>query len=282
MVTGNRYPATELKGFIPLEMTSTLKFFLVSLLVSVSFIASAQNIPPRPNPPRLVNDFAGVLSPAEVQQLEQQLVAYDDSTSNQIAIVTVKTLDDYPIEEYALKILREWGVGNKKTNNGIVILAAIEDRKIRIEVGYGLEGAIPDITANHIIQNDIAPNFRSGDYYEGLSKAAASIIKAAAGEYKAPEGYRKKGGKSGIPIGLIIFVIVMIIIFSGRNRGGGGGFMSRRGSGWLGPFILGNMIGRSSGGGWGGGGGGWSGGGGGGFGGFGGGSGGGGGASGSW
>jgi uncharacterized protein len=271
------------------DMALRLKTFIASVLVLVSFFASAQNIPARPNPPRLVNDFAGVLSPAEVQQLEQQLVAYDDSTSNQIAIVTVKTLNDYPVEDYALKILRDWGVGNKKTNNGVVILAAIDDRKAYIAVGYGLEGAIPDITANHIYQNDIVPNFRSGDYYEGLSKAANSIIKAAAGEYKAPEGYRnRKGSKGGIPIGLIIFAIIMVAIFAGRGGGGGGGFMSRRGSGWLGPFILGNMIGRSSsgwgsgGGSWGGGGGGWSGGGGGGFGGFGGGSGGGGGAGGSW
>lgn len=265
-------------------MTVKLKGLLTSLLLFVSFLASAQNIPARPSPPRLVNDFAGVLSPAEEQQLEQQLVAYDDSTSNQIAIVLVKTLDEYPIEEYALKILRDWGVGNKKTNNGIVILAAIEDRAVRIEVGYGLEGAIPDITARHIIQDDIAPNFRSGDYVDGLSKAAGSIIKAAAGEYKAPADYRKKkGGGRAFPIGFLVFIVVMIVLFSGRNRGGGGGFMSRRGSGWLGPLILGSMIGRGSGGSsWGGGGGGgWSGGGGG-FGGFGGGGGGGGGASGSW
>ena len=258
------------------------KIVLASALVLWSLISTAQNIPQRPNPPRLVNDLAGVLSPDEERRLEQQLVAYDDSTSNQIAIVTVKTLNDYPIEEYALKILRDWGVGNKNTNNGIVILAAIDDRKLRIEVGYGLEGAIPDITANHIIQQDLAPNFRSGDYYQGFSQAASSIIKAAAGEYKAPQNYRKsKGGK--FPFGAIVFIILLIIIFAGRNRGGGGGFMSRRGSGWLGPFILGSMLGRgSSGGGWGGGGGGgWSGGGGG-FGGFGGGSGGGGGASGSW
>jgi uncharacterized protein len=271
-------------GIISIEMTGKLRFLLVPVLLCVSLVTSAQNIPARPNPPKLVNDFAGVLSPGEVQQLEQQLVAYDDSTSNQIAIVLVKSLNDYPIEEYALKLFREWGVGNKKTNNGVVIVAAIDDRKIRIEVGYGLEGAIPDITANHIIQNDIAPNFRGGDYFEGLSKAAGSIIKAAAGEYKAPAGYRKKkGGGSAFPFGFIIFIIVMVIIFGGRNRGGGGGFMSRRGSGWLGPLIIGSMLGRSSGGsGWGGGGGGWSGGGGGGFGGFGGGSSGGGGASGSW
>jgi uncharacterized protein len=266
-------------------MIKRLKLLLVPALCFISFLTSAQEIPARPNPPRLVNDFAGVLSPDEEQRLERQLVAYDDSTSNQVAVVLVKTLNDYPIEEYALKILRTWGIGNAKTNNGVLILAAIEDRKIRIEVGYGLEGAIPDITANHIIEYDIKPDFRSGDYYDGLSKAANSIIKAAAGEYKAPANYRKKKGSSGFPIGLILFIIILVVIFGGRNRGGGGGMMSRRGSGWLGPFILGNMLGRSSGGfgggDWSGGGGGWSGGGGG-FGGFGGGSGGGGGASGSW
>lgn len=269
-------------------MTNRLRLILTSVSLFVSFLTSAQNIPSRPNPPRLVNDLAGVLTPDEEQRLEAQLVAYDDSTSNQVAIVLLNTLDDYPIEEYALKLFRDWGIGNKNTNNGVLILAAIQDRKIRIEVGYGLEGAIPDITANHIIQGDIAPNFRSGDYYQGLSKAANSIIKAAAGEYKAPANYRKKkGGGSSVPFGILAFIIIMIVIFGGRNRGGGGGFMSRRGAGWLGPFILGSMIGRGSGGsswggggGWSGGGGGWSGGGG--FGGFGGGSSGGGGASGSW
>jgi uncharacterized protein len=270
-------------GFIPLAM-SKLKILLASVLLFVSFLTVAQNIPARPSPPRLVNDFAGVLSPQEEQQLERELVAYDDSTSNQIAIVLINTLEDYPIEEYALKLFREWGVGNKNNNNGIVILAAIKDRKIKIEVGYGLEGAIPDITAGHIIDQDIKPNFRSEDYYQGLSQAAHSLIKAAAGEYKAPANYRKKkGGGSVLPFGFLVFIIILIAIFGGRGgRGGGGGYMSRRGSGWLGPFILGNMLGGSGSSGWGGGGGGWSGGGGGGFGGFGGGSSGGGGASGSW
>lgn len=253
------------------------------VLILSSFGVLAQDIPAKPNPPKLVNDLAGVMSPEEVSRLEQMLVAYDDTTSSQIAVVTVKTLDGYPIEEYALKILREWGIGHKATNNGILILAAIEDRKIRIEVGYGLEGAIPDIIANQIIENDIRPNFRSGDYYEGFAAAASSIIKAAAGEYKA-EPRKKSAARKGAPIGIIIFIIIMVIVFSSRGGGSGnGGYMSRRGyrGGWLGPFILGSMLGgsRGGGGGWSGGGGGF---GGGGFGGFGGGSGGGGGASGSW
>jgi len=240
-------------------------------------------IPPKPNPQRLVNDFAGILTPEQKETLESKLVAYDDSTSNQVAIVTVKTTGDYDIEEVALGILRKWGVGGSK-NNGIVILVAVDDHKIWISTGYGLEGAVPDITAKQIIDNDMTPNFRAQNYYRGFDAATSSIIKAAAGEYKAPEGYAQRGrGSGGGGIGkIIVGIIVLFIILSmfGGSGRGGGGYVSRRGSGWLGPFILGNMLGRSSGGGWSGGGGGWSGGGG--FGGFGGGSGGGGGAGGSW
>jgi uncharacterized protein len=266
-------------------MKLKLKFILSCLLVLATITAWSQNIPSKPNPPKLVNDYAGVLTPDEEQRLERQLVSVDDSTSNQIAIVLVKTLDGYPKEEYANKLFRSWGIGNKSTNNGVLILAAIDDRQIWIEVGYGLEGAIPDITANHIYEDEIKPNFRSGDYYEGLQAAANSLVKAAAGEYKTPRKRKSEGsGKSAM--GFIVFAIIMIIVFaSRRGGGGGGGFMSRRGyrGGWLGPFIIGSMLGRGSSGGssWGGGGGGWSGGGGG-FGGFGGGSSGGGGAGGSW
>lgn len=252
-----------------------IKVFFVASLLLVFSVIHAQQIPARPSPPKLVNDFADVLSSEEEQQLERKLVAYDDSTSNQVAIVTIKTLDGYPIEEYALAILRQWQVGNKQTNNGVVILAVIDDRQVRIETGYGLEGAIPDITASQIIRNDMAPSFRNNSYYEGFNKAVESIILAAAGEYKAPEGYNKKTGKRpGLPA--IIIIIIIIIVLSKINRGGGGGFMSRRGYRGIGPVFF---PGGFGGGGFGGGGGGF---GGGGFGGFGGGSGGGGGASGSW
>jgi len=112
------------------------------LLLLLPVTLPAQDIVPRPNPPRLVNDLANVLSPEEEAALEQKLVAYDDSTSNQVAVLLISTLNDYPIEEYALKLYREWGIGNKTTNNGVLIIAAIDDRKLRIETGYGLEGAI--------------------------------------------------------------------------------------------------------------------------------------------
>lgn len=265
------------------------KFALIIclLLSACAFAQIDKVVPPRPNPPRLVNDYAHKLTPEQVQALEQKLVAYDDSTSNQIAVVILPTITndgvEYPIEDVGLKVLREWGVGSKKNNNGVVIVVALAEHKIRIEIGYGLEGAIPDMIAQSIIDNDMRPNFKNEDYYRGLDNATNSLIKAAEGEYKAPEGYNKRGSK-GIGFGKIIFIIIIIIIalgiFGGKG-GGGGGYMSRRGSGWLGPFILGEMLGSAGrgGGGWSGGGGGF---GGGGFGGFGGGGGGGGGASGGW
>jgi uncharacterized protein len=251
-----------------------LLLFLSLIVWSVCATAQIEKVvPDRPSPARLVNDFTNTLTAEQKVALEEKLVAYDDSTSNQVALVIVATTGDYPIEDVALRILRDWGVGNKGTNNGIVILVAKDDRKIRIEMGYGLEGAIPDMTAASIIDNEITPEFKQGNYYRGLDEGVNAIMKAAAGEYKAPSGYGSKK-KKGSSIGTIIFIIIILIILFSRNSGGSGGYVSRRGyRGWWLP---------TTGGGWsGGGGGGWSGGGGG-FGGFGGGSGGGGGASGSW
>lgn len=257
---------------------------LYILLFLFSFGVSAQKLPPRPVPPRLVNDLAHVLSPQQSQILESRLVALDDSTSNQIAIVTIPSLDGYDVSDYANKLFRNWAIGTKKNNNGILILVAVAERRVRIEVGYGLEGAIPDITAKNIIDNDLTPNFREGNYYRGFDEAITSLGQAAAGEYK--EQRVRSNDKDGEGSIITFFVILMIVIFILGSRGGGGGrgggMMSRRGSGWLTPFILGNILGGGfRGGGYGGGGGGF-GGGGGGFGGFGGGSSGGGGASGGW
>lgn len=253
--------------------------FILSLLTVQ--LLSAQNILPKPNPPRLVNDAAGVLSKEQVEILEQKLVALDDSTSNQVAVVLIRSLEDYPIEEYANKLFREWGIGNKKTNNGVLLIAAIDDRKVRIEVGYGLEGAIPDIVANNIIRYELGPAFKEGNYYRGIDRATDAIAKAAVGEYKVKRNKIKGEEGGGKFIFIIILVIIFIIIGSIRKGGGGGGMISRRGYGDIAEAVFWSSI---LGGGRRGGGGGWGGGGfgGGGFGGFGGGSSGGGGASGGW
>ena len=191
--------------------------FISFFLLSVCAIAQIDKvIPNRPNPPKLVNDFTGTLTPDQIHALENKLVAYDDSTSSQIAVVIIPTTAENSIEEVALEILRRWGVGSKSNNNGVVLLVAKDDHKIRIEVGYGLEGAIPDLTARTIIDVDLTPNFKEGNFYRGLDEATDDLIKAAAGEYKAPAGYRSKG--KGIGIGTIIFLLILIFGILGNSK----------------------------------------------------------------
>ena len=258
------------------------KFLLYLLLIGTFQCAqqvTAQNIPARPTPPKLVNDFTNTLAVNEVASLEAQLVALDDSSSNQIAVVIVPTLDDYPIEEYAHKLFRTWGIGNKNKNNGILLLIALNDKKIRIEVGKGLEGAIPDVTADRIIRNELAPYFKQQRFYDGIDHTIRILSLAAVGEYKEARAKQRPSNGMGAfaAIGLVILVIIIIVIVSNMS-GGGGGFMSRRGyrgfDGGLPPiwFGGGGFGGGSSGGSDFGGG----------FGGFGGGDSGGGGASGGW
>lgn len=252
------------------------KILLSILVIAAVFSASAQKFIAKPVPQRLVVDNANILSSAEQATLEQKLVALDDSTSNQISILTIKSLNGEPIEDVANATFREWGIGNKKTKNGVLVLVATEDRKIRIEVGYGLEGAIPDITANDIINNDIKPNFKRGNYFDGLNAAVDNLSKAAAGEYHvAREKKASRGNGGGGSILGIIIIVIIIIVLTSRGGGGRGG----RGGDFITPFIIGSMLGGGSnrGGGWSD-----SGGDSGGFGGFGGGDSGGGGASGSW
>ncbi len=256
--------------------------FFISLLL-IAFGGSSQKIPDRPNPPRLVNDFTQTLTLDQQATIERKLVAYDDTSSNQIVIVIVASTDDYDPVDYATKLGRAWGVGNKKNNNGVVLLVAKNDRKVFIAPGYGLEGALPDITCRTIVENEIVPNFRADDFYRGLDLGTNAIMKAAAGEYKAPAGYgnrgRKKSGGSSI-LGFIILMVIILALFGRGGGGRGGGMFSRRGYGdFATGAVLGSLLGgRGSGGGWGGD----SGGGGGSFGGFGGGSFGGGGSGGSW
>ncbi|MFT4154855.1 TPM domain-containing protein [Parafilimonas sp.] len=256
------------------------RFLYILIFGFITINLCAQDVLKAPSPPRLVVDDANLLSPEQAQILEQKLVAFNDTTSNQIAVVTINSLNDVPVEDYAVKLFREWGIGGSKHNNGILLFISKEDRKIRIEVGYGLEGAITDVQSGDIIENDITPNFRNGDYYRGIDEAVNSLEKAAAGEYKerGKTADNDNGGGGNIIGFIIILIIIFFIIGRGRGGGRGGGMMSRRG---FNPWIIPTLF--PGGGSWGSGSGGFGGGsGGGGFGGFGGGSSGGGGASGGW
>lgn len=271
--------------FIPdtFYMNNKLRFFLVLFCLSMlSFSGVAQDLPAAPR--ALVSDFTNTLSAAEVNALEQKLLAFEDSTTIQLAVVLVNTTDGYDIADYAVRLAQQWGVGNQKYNNGIMLLAAIGDRAVTIQTGYGLEGALPDAIAYRIIENEIKPAFRKQDYYQGLNAATNAIISYTKGEYKGePEkGKSESGGKiGGILIIIIVFVIISLISKGGGGNRGGRVINGKGGSDLFWWMLL-SGLGRGGDSRDGGGFGGFGGGDGGGFGGFGGGGFGGGGASGRW
>ena len=267
-----------------MKFKNSLKFFLLFILgLSLSSVMVSQDFPEKPYPPRLVNDFSGMLNGSETNALERKLVAFNDSTSTQIAIVTVNDLKGYEVADYAQRLAEQWGIGQKGLDNGILILVKpkTEDSmgQVSIAQGYGLEGAIPDLTCARIIDQEILPSFRQGDYFGGLDKATNVLMQLASGEFSADE-YGKKGSNPGEIAPFIIILIIIIIMFMRSTGGRNQKHISDKG---LPLWLLLSMMnsGRNShSGSWGG----FSGGGrgGGGFGGFGGGSFGGGGASGSW
>lgn len=250
---------------------------IVSLFIFLSITISAFSqdfLPDRPT--GMVNDFADMLSSSEEQRLENKLRSYRDTTTNAFVIATIESLQNYPIEDIALQLHNSWNIQYEERGNGVLILISEQDRAMRIEVGYGLEGAIPDIMANRIINDVMTPSFRAGDFYGGLDQATNILIDLAAGEFEGFPKRQSSSGDEGIPIDLIILFVILIFFLISKGKGGKGG--RRRSLGSNGVIFFG--------GGFGGGGGGSSfGGGGGGFGGFGGGGGfssGGGGASGGW
>jgi uncharacterized protein len=257
-----------------------MKKIIILLIFTLSaYLGFAQDFPAKSN--KLVNDYTNTLNPEQVSQLEKKLIAFDDSTSNQVAVVILKSVGDYDINEYALELGRKWGIGGKEKNNGVILLIALGDRKMSIQTGYGLEGALPDIYTKRIIENDIKPFFKNGDYYNGIEAGTNSIISLIKGEYKndSPKKAKKSKGSAGFAVIIIIIIIAMII----RKGGGGGGSQVIGGRGVADALFWSMLLsggGRNSGSGFGGGFGGGSSGGG--FGGFGGGSFGGGGSSGSW
>ena len=248
----------------------------------------AQEIPDPMQPPRLVNDFAGLLSSDQASKLESKLVAFNDSTSTQIIVVTVKSLNGYDKNDFAQRLGQKWGVGQKGKNNGIVVLVKPKYRQEKgeaaIQTGYGIESVLPDITCKRIVDNEMIPRFREDDYYGGIDQALSTILSITKGEFTADQYNKKHSWKSSPIAGIIPFLIILIVYLLIRSGRGGMNSMGKNIPWWTSLFLLGSM-GRGSSGSWGNfqsGSGGFGGGGGGGFGGFGGGSFGGGGAGGSW
>lgn len=267
-----KYPIMIKKANYP----SFVRLLLFALVLGISLNVYAQ-VPDRPNPPRLVNDMAGIFPSEQAKMMEDSLEAFARKTSNQIAVVTITDLNGQDKAQLAYEIGEKWGVGNKKFNNGIVILIKPKtstNGEVFIATGYGLEGALPDAATKMIVENQMIPRFKKNDYIGGVNDALSVIKPIAAGEISF-EDYKNKEDHDSMIAGLVIFFILfggLGLLFFFGNHGSNttiGGNNNHRGGGGI--FFGGG------GGGFGGGSGGSSG-----FGGFGGGSFGGGGAGGSW
>ena len=262
-------------------MKSLIANFFLPLFLFLQLFVTAQVVE-RPSPERLVNnlskEFPNFLNTQQEKELEDTLRALSNNSSNQICVVIIDDIGGTAASDYAVQLLNKWGVGQKDKNNGVVVLvkpAASEgDRDLAISVGYGLEGAITDLETKHISENEIIPEFKQGNYFEGLMKGCRALATAARGEYNTKTN--TNNGANGIfawfkkhPI-ISIFLVLGLFYLLSKGKGGGGSSFGRggyRSYGGFGGFGGGSFGGGSSGGG---------------FGGFGGGMGGGGGSSSKW
>ena len=222
-----------------------LFFAVVPILASAICAHAAETIPPKPD--RYFNDYAGAVSRGAAQRFDEQLAQFERETSDQIVVAIWRTMPSQSsIEDFTQRTFQTWQVGQKGRNNGVVFFVFVDDHRMRIQPGYGLEGALPDITCNEIIRDAVAPRFRAKDFEGGLAAGIDLIFKAIRGEYKGSgKTVRESGSSQSSTAGLLVFFFVLIIFllavrasrrFGGYRYTGGGG-----------PFISGNW---GSGGGW--------------------------------
>ena len=236
-------------------------FFLVTALTAQAQVALPEH------GGQWVHDQANVLSATTKSELEAILKYERDSTSNQIAVLIVPSLEGEAMEEFSLRVAEKWKIGQKAKDNGVLMLIAINDKKMRIETGYGLEGVLTDALSSRINRNEMAPYFRQGDFDTGVKVGVMAVIQAIKGEYvnDEPVQQTRRRSKKSSPFFTILIILAIIIISSRNRKGGGGG-----GGGYWTAAAAGGLLGRGFGGSsgsWGGGGGGADFGGGGGFGG---------------
>jgi uncharacterized protein len=220
-------------------MKKTL-FLSVALLFAFSIFAQEGMIPVKPEPAQFVNDYAEVIPAEQEALLEQKLKDFDQATSNQFAIVIIKSLKNNNLEKLATQWFKAWGIGQKDKNNGVLILVAVEDRKMRIEVGYGLESTITNAEADKAIQTLLKPSFRSQEYYTGLKAATSYLMDLAKKAYNQPqtattastqsvsqnmqtreesEGISAELAVALIVAGIVLFMVLIGIILYRLDRG---------------------------------------------------------------
>ncbi len=229
---------------------------LLLLVLLAAPAAAALRIPPPPD--RRINDYAGALSPADRDRLEQTLIAREATSRNQVVVAIFRSLEGESLEDYSIRLAQAWRIGQKGLDNGVIFLVFLDDRKMRIEVGYGLEGTLTDAVSSSILRDVVAPRFRAGQVADGIGAGLDAIDHAIAGTYVRPpdagKGRRQGefGGRELLALLFVFFLIVALVTnrmqqAALRRRGWTGGS-----TGWGGPFIGGGGFG---GGGWGGGGG---------------------------
>ncbi|MCL2335072.1 MAG: TPM domain-containing protein [Endomicrobia bacterium] len=234
--------------------------FAIAFLFLFAPLVAEVKIPSKPGSSIYVQDYAGVLNAEIKSKIETDSEWLESKSKAQIVVVTVDSLNGAALEDYSLEILREWGIGDKNLNNGVLILVAIGDRKSRIEVGYGLEGVLTDAKTGRIQDEYMLPYFKEGKYGEGIANGYNAVLSEVLKEYglkydnlKEPVKSGKESSETGFPLVFKIFVGIWIaafifIIIKGIRSGGGGGF---RGGGGFGGGSGGSF--RGGGGGFGGG-----------------------------
>lgn len=218
-------------------------------LIFILFLGTAVTLCGQSDAPHLkqrVTDLTGTLYQGEMRDLEEKLAQFERETSTQIAVLIIGTLSGEDLQDYTLRVAEKNQLGKKGKDNGVLLLVAMKERDIRIEVGYGLEGALPDATSDQIIRNEIAPHFRSGDYYSGILNGITAIVEATKGEYQAEA---EKGIRKISPVIIfIIFIVVAMIMRRLLTSGGhyvGSGKYKDRFPWWWGGFGGGGGFGSS-------------------------------------
>ena len=224
-----------------------MKRSVLIFFICITSFLQAQDLPEPMRPKRIVNDFTQLFSPQQQQALEQKLRYFNDTSSTQIAIVTVPTLQGYAPSDYAQRLAEKWGVGQKGKDNGVLLLIKPKSRtekgQVAIAVGYGLEGVIPDAIASRIIRNEIIPEFQQNNYYRGINRATDVLMQLAGGEFTAEQYARKNGNGSAEVIIIPILILFLLPLFFRRKKGYTTG---SHGSGGIPPIFFGGFGGGSS------------------------------------
>ncbi|MCL6462299.1 uncharacterized protein SAMN05444372_10914 [Flavobacterium micromati] len=226
----------------------SLKFFACLLFTQIGF--AQFTIPEKPTLQTSVYDYANVLSATEKAQLEEKLVKYSDSTTTQIVVITIESLQNENVSQLATKWAETWGIGGTaKDDNGVIVLLAKAEKKIAINPGYGLEDRLTAGIGGEIIRNIIVPEFKAGSFYNGLDKGTDALFDVFKGKYKGERV--KKNKDKGFPFLPLIVIVIIILVLISRNKGGGGNSGNRNGgvgSTLLDVLIL-SSLGRNMGGG---------------------------------